>query len=125
MLKWVKIMDNIGNFIKSKRKEKGLTLKQVAKTVGVSEMTVSRWERGEIKNMKSDKIEKLAFALNIPVISLFDGWDLEGNKIEKEQITPRELHFEVKCLVDKTIHISDQEKNLLLQTLEFVCSDKE
>ena len=64
---------NIGEFIKHKRLENNLTLEQLGKRVGVSKMTVLRWENGEIKNIKSDKIEKLANALGIPVIATNSG----------------------------------------------------
>lgn len=35
----------------------------VAQSVGVSEATISRWESGDIANMKRDKIVSLAKAL--------------------------------------------------------------
>ena len=44
-------MSSINNLLKDKRKSKGLTQKEVAEAVGVSEGTVSRWESGEIANM--------------------------------------------------------------------------
>ena len=47
-----------------KRVQEGKTLEQVANIVGVSKATIQRWETGEIKSPKSDKIEKLAIALN-------------------------------------------------------------
>lgn len=116
---------HLGQFIKEKRLENNLSLEQLGKKVGVSKMTISRWESGEIKHMKSDKIEKLAIALNVPVMAFFEGWDSQGNKIEYEQITPRKFEFEVKELIEKTINLSVQEKNMLIQTLEFICSEKE
>ena len=36
----------ISKMIKEKRLEKGLTMKEVAKYVGVSEASVSKWEAG-------------------------------------------------------------------------------
>lgn len=43
---------DIGTLIFTKRKEKGYSQKELADKVGVSEATISRWESGEIKNMK-------------------------------------------------------------------------
>lgn len=115
--------NDIGKLIKRKRLEKDLTLEKVAKTVGVGKSTVSKWERGAILNMKKDKIDALSLILDIdPLVFIYGINDKES--VESEQITSRELHFEVKELVRKTIDISDQEKKLLLQTLDFVCSDK-
>lgn len=60
---------DIGTLLKDKRTEKGLTQKDVAEAVGVSEGTVSRWESGKIGNMRRDKIDALAKVLSIdPVI---------------------------------------------------------
>ena len=42
--------------IKQRRIELGLTMADVAQSVGVSEATISRWESGDIANMKRDKI---------------------------------------------------------------------
>lgn len=55
----------INERLKTRRKELGLTMLDVAKKVGVSEATVSRWESGDISNMKRDKIVLLANALKI------------------------------------------------------------
>ena len=51
--------------LKQRRIELGLTMLDVAKLVGVSEATISRYESGNIKNMRSDRIEKYAKALNV------------------------------------------------------------
>lgn len=59
-----------GHIIKEKRKEKGMNMKELAKLVGVSESTVSRWESGEIKDMRKDKIILLSNALSISPMEL-------------------------------------------------------
>lgn len=58
-------MQKINNLLKAKRKSKGLTQKQVADAVGVSEGTVSRWESGEIANMGRSKIYALSKILEL------------------------------------------------------------
>lgn len=54
----------INQRIKELRLQNGLTLEEVAKTVGVAKATVQRWESGLIANMKRDKIVALAKALH-------------------------------------------------------------
>lgn len=49
----------INEIIKKRRKELGLTLKQVAEQLGVSESLISRYESKDVKNMGKD------FTLNI------------------------------------------------------------
>lgn len=56
---------NIGERLKAKRLELKLTLEDVGNIVGVSKSTVMKWETGYIENMRSDKIELLAQALNV------------------------------------------------------------
>jgi repressor LexA len=63
-------MNNIGHLIYNRRKELGLTLEEVGKAVGVSKSTVKKWENGFIANMRRDRIEKLARALQISPIQL-------------------------------------------------------
>ena len=53
------------NILKERRLQLGLTMLQVAQAVGVSEATVSRWESGDIANMRRDRIAKLAKALQL------------------------------------------------------------
>lgn len=50
-------------YLTKRRKALGLTMKQVADYVGVSEGTVSRWESGAIANMRRDRIKSLATIL--------------------------------------------------------------
>lgn len=61
--------------IKERREELGLTLEDVAKYVGVNNSTVSRWESGNIGNMRRDKIVKLAEILSLsPAVIM--GWEV-------------------------------------------------
>lgn len=60
--------------IKSLRLERGLTLEEVGKRVGVGKSTVRKWETGAIANMRRDKIAKLAEALNTTPGYLM-GWE--------------------------------------------------
>ena len=73
----------VKDIIKNERIKAGLTMKAVANIVGVSEGTVSRWESGDIENMKRDKIVALANALNIsPAVIM--GWvDTQAERCRK------------------------------------------
>ena len=48
--------NNTGAKIKELRIKSGLTQREVANAVGATEATVSRWESGDIGNMRRDKI---------------------------------------------------------------------
>lgn len=63
---------NIGQNIKKYRLSRGYTLDEVARKIGVSRQTMSRYETGVISNIPSDKIEAIARALDISPSLLMD-----------------------------------------------------
>lgn len=66
----------VKDILKGRRLELELTLEDVAKRVGVSPATISRWESGDIANMRRDRIAALAKALQIsPAVIM--GWDVD------------------------------------------------
>jgi transcriptional regulator with XRE-family HTH domain len=77
---------NIQTIIKNRRLELELTMKDVAKALGVSEATVSRYESGEIQNMGIDKIEMLAKVLRCSPGYLM-GWEDYPNSTIQSSLT--------------------------------------
>lgn len=93
--------------IKSRRKELNKTLEQVANDCDVSKATVLRWESGEIKNIRRDKIAKLAKSLNVTPGHLM-GWDdiKIGSELNKILISvSKELNKDYTEI--KNIYLSD------------------
>ena len=76
--------------IKSLRKEKGLSLEQLAEAVGTSRQTIHRYETGVISNIPSEKVEALAKALGTTPSSLM-GWDDENEYSTLNDITTANL----------------------------------
>ncbi len=79
---------SISQQIKNRRSELGITLKQIADQVGVSEATVQRWEAGVITNLRYSRIVKLAKALRMHPGDLM-GWE-DKNRIYGDAL-PQEL----------------------------------
>ena len=67
-------MSSLSKILRQRRKELGLTLAQIADMMDVAEATVQRWESGNIKSIRHEKIGKLAEILQVPPASLM-GWD--------------------------------------------------
>ncbi|MDG2986030.1 XRE family transcriptional regulator [Latilactobacillus curvatus] len=65
--------------IKSRREELGLSQEEVAKKVDVTRGTVSKWEKGDISNMKRDKIASLSKILRINPLELLGITPIEEN----------------------------------------------
>ena len=97
-----------------------MTQEQLGKAIGVSKMTISKYERNIVDNMGRDKVLALSNVLDIPVVEFLESSDVICN-IEK--ITPKEFANEVKKLLVKTEGITEQQKNLILTTLNYICSD--
>lgn len=62
----------IGLAIALRREQIGMTQQELADIVGVSKASISRWESGDISNMRRDRIQKLANALKVSPVSLLD-----------------------------------------------------
>jgi transcriptional regulator with XRE-family HTH domain len=60
------------DIIRNRRIELGYTMKELAEKAGVNEATISRWESGDIANMRRNKIIDLARALQIPPMMLME-----------------------------------------------------
>lgn len=71
----------INEKIKSLRKQKDMTLEDVAKKVGVSRQTIQRYESGVISNIPYDSIMRLAKAFNVHPGVLM-GWDAAEEQLE-------------------------------------------
>lgn len=61
-----------GLAIAMRREQIGMTQDELAQRVGVSKASISRWESGDISNMRRDRIQKLAEALRVSPIALLD-----------------------------------------------------
>ncbi|MEA4835155.1 MAG: helix-turn-helix transcriptional regulator [Anaeromusa sp.] len=84
--------------IKNRRVECGLSVEEVAQSLGVSRATIYRYESSEIKNMGVDKLEPLAAVLNTTPKYLM-GWtddptDYDNDDLIAEVDKPNLEHFE-------------------------------
>ena len=59
----------LGEKIHSLRISHGMTLEELGNKVGVGKSTVRKWETGMITSIRSDKIEKIAAALDTYAVS--------------------------------------------------------
>lgn len=85
--------DNIGEFIKEKRKEKKLTQKELANKVGVTDKAVSKWETG-LGCPDVSILEILSKELGCSILEL-----LKGREIENEVIKVTEADDYIKTSI--------------------------
>lgn len=105
--------------IKALRKEKGLTLEQVADVVGVGKSTVRKWETGMIANMRRDKIASLANALGTTPEYLM-GWDEKESSPSEPELTEGE-----KVLLDLFNRVPEDKQQLVLQMIRAALGSQE
>lgn len=99
--------EKIGKFIAQKRKEKGLKQSDISVKLGVSDRSVSNWERG--KNMPDlSLLEPLSKLLNISINELLMGEDIREDNNEN-----------YKQSVINTINYSKNKMDKLVKKISF------
>lgn len=112
------MINDIGELLKQKRKEKGLTLEQAGKLIGVSKVTYRDYELNNIKSARMNKLDAIAKFLEIPPEKLFD-----DNDENTKHITPQQFKNEVLFLLNQ-VEFDDKEKSLFISNLDFICEKK-
>lgn len=95
--------ERIGNFIVNLRREKGLTQKQLAEEVFVSDKAVSKWERG-LSLPDISMLEPLANVLGVTILEL-----LQGQRLETDASLTKE---ELKKIMEESLQLSKEEELL-------------
>lgn len=106
----------IGLAISLRREQLGLTQDELAKAVGVSKASISRWESGDISNMRRDRIQSLAKALKVSPLALLDE-ETDGlfDEIKK---TPPDSDAQRRIIDLVRTKLSDEQAQKFLDLLE-------
>ena len=113
--------EDMAKKIKELRRERNLTLEQVAKVVGVGKSTVRKWETGMIANMKRDKIAALAKALGTTPAYLM-GWKEEQKNIPQDKV---ELSEGERMLLDLFNRVPEDQQKLVLEMIRAALGSQE
>ena len=89
-----------GQFITELRKEKGLTQKQLADLLNVTDKAVSKWERG-LSFPDISMLEPISQALDISIMEL-----LEGKRQDRSNSLTIE---EAQRIVSRSVELGDEE----------------
>ena len=98
-------MDNIqiGKAINDRRRELGLSLEDVGKSVGVHKSTVMRWEKGDIATLKTSHVYLLSKTLYLPVdalLGLNSNAPIEDGELIKYRVKIQNLIQDIKDIKD-------------------------
>jgi len=92
--------EKTGQLITELRKEKGLTQKQLAEILNVTDKAVSKWERG-LSFPDISMLEPLSSVLDVSIMEI-----LAGRKQEEDEVLTRE---EAQKIVNDSVELSDEE----------------
>ena len=123
-------MCNIGNKLKNRRLELGLTLEDVGQAVGVGRSTVQRWESGLIKNMGRDKIASLARILKMNPVELVpygNNDQTNYNVSDEDQQRLEALHQDPRLgiLFDHTRKMKKEDVDFMIQMAERMIRERD
>ena len=109
----------VGNNIKKYRKEKDITLKELADKIGLTEATVQKYEAGNIKKIDVEMLKKIADALGVLPESLTE-WGKE------EYLTYKQGHQGEEEVIKKYNQLTRGHKKVVLNLLNSLieCQEK-
>lgn len=110
-----------GLAIAKRREEIGMTQDELAKIVGVSKASISRWESGDITNMRRDRIQKLANALNVSPLSLLEeetkGLTDSFSQQSNAQLLPSEYIRMIPCFESASAGFGTDAQNRIIELI--------
>ena len=110
----------VGNRIKKYRKERALTLKELADKVGLTAATIQKYEAGNIKKLDVKTIEIIANALSVKSEVLV-GWESEYEEANRHtSVGGGDAH-----LVSKYRNLSNAHKKAVLHLIDDLLSAQE
>ncbi len=113
------ITESFGDYIKYKRENKGLTLKEVAQKAGISTAYLSKLENSKRKKPSLRIIKKLAYGLEVSVINLL----LKSLKINQpEVIDIRDVILEGNYIMEGK-EVSEEARVLLYDMIKVFVND--
>ena len=99
----------LANKLRAKRLENNLSLQEVADKLGVSKVTVSRYETLDITNIPSDKIEGMAELYNTTPAYLM-GWE---DKKEENTFNLKQRRLELKMTLKDVADVVGVEESTI------------
>lgn len=81
----------MGEYIKQLREERGWTMDELGKKVGVNRAAVQKWEKGTVENIKRSKIKELAKIFGVSPCELMCWEEDPGPKEAPEESSIHEL----------------------------------
>ena len=118
-----------GERIKKLRKEKGITQEEMAKALKTTKQTISKYEKGIVTNIPSDRIEALCKLLETTPEYIL-GWEqrVEENPVEEANklaawymgLEYKETDAEVRLLLEEYSQLNEQKQAQVREYIHFL-----
>ena len=118
---------SIGQRIKTKRKQNGLSIDELAYKLGKNRTTIYRYENGDIENLPLGILDSLANALNTTPAYLM-GWESSNNatSVVYEANESVEVEYTSKWLDEIGVNIlNEEEYRKVMEYTKFLLSMRE
>lgn len=105
--------------IRKIRKLRNITQQELAESIGVSKSTISKYESGNITNIKIDTLNKIADVLGVSIAYLLDV-DLPAYYIENEEDIKihRKIGKEVRGYIENYENLDEKGKTMLRENID-------
>lgn len=104
----------VGERIKKRREEMGMTVDELAEKLGKNRATIYRYERGDIEKLPIEILEPISHALNVSP-GLLMGWTDEPAKKTTSSLSSEERH-----LIDLFRQLTPKEQGSLIGRAELL-----
>lgn len=107
----------IGDIIRAKREEKGLTHEQLAEQTGITLSIIKKWEKGKIAEPRIDLASNLARALGLPTSTILG--------VQEDETSIRRQRFRTMLYEElPDLSLTDDEIRQVIKYIKFVISQR-
>ncbi|MBQ2890794.1 MAG: helix-turn-helix transcriptional regulator [Clostridia bacterium] len=112
--------NKMGERLKELRLEKGLTQEEVGKIIGVQKAAIQKYEKGDIKNMKTDAARKLAKFYNVTPAYIMGIDEEEKDERLSDYLELLKTRPELKMLFNLTKDATREEVEKAVKIIETI-----
>ena len=118
------IILTIGERIKARRKQLGLTVDELSERLGKNRATIYRYESNNIEKLPTTVLEPLAKALNTTPAYLM-GWEEDNTPVEPKKEEEPELTENEREMIDIFKGLTPTQQGKLIERAKIMSEDNE
>lgn len=110
----------IGEKIKARREELGMTTEELGRLIGVQRSAVTKYEKDKI-DLTSKKLQAIANALNVPPVSLLGDDEYE----DQERLDALHQNPRLGLLFDRSRKMSNDDVEFMIQMADRILQERD